>query len=91
MEATQLADAWRETGERMVTFPPQALDGVPVPTTAAAFLCEVGLPASVAPFLDFQVPKMGPLATVDQLWRLKDGSSGASMPLAPMGPVTPSL
>jgi len=45
-------------------------------TTAAAFLRDVGLPASVAPFLDFRPPKSGPLPTVDQLWRLKDGKFG---------------
>lgn len=77
MEATQLAEAWRETGERMVSFPIETLDGVPIPTTAATFLREVGLPASVAPFLDFQPPRSGPLPTVDQLWRLKDGKFGS--------------
>ena len=76
MEATQLAEVWRKTGERMVSFPVEALDGIPMSTTAAAFLRDVGLPASVAPFLDFRPPKSGPLPTVDQLWRLKDGKFG---------------
>lgn len=61
----------------MVIFPFEAFDGVPIPTTAAAFLREVGLPASVAPFLDFQPPKTGPLPTVDQVWRLNDSKFGS--------------
>ena len=60
----------------MVRFPSEAFEGVPLPPTTGAFLREVGLPASVAPFLDFDPPKNGPVPTVDQLWRLKDAKLG---------------
>lgn len=51
VEPYQLMDAWREAGEELVIFSSAVFEGLPVPSEAKAFLGEVGLPASAAPFL----------------------------------------
>jgi len=98
MEPYQLMQAWRETGERLAIFPSAVFDELPVPAEAKAFLGQVGLPESAAPFLDFAPPKTGVLPTVAQLWRLKDvdldgyyvigsNGSGDSIAVGPAGAV----
>ncbi|WP_243050412.1 SUKH-4 family immunity protein [Dyella sp. RRB7] len=98
MEPYQLMDAWREAGEKLVIFSSAVFEGLPVPSEAKAFLGEVGLPASAAPFLDFTPPKNGVLPTVAQIWRLDDADllcyyvigsngSGDSIAVSPAGAV----
>jgi hypothetical protein len=98
MEPYQLMEAWREIGEALVTFSSVVFEGLPVPAEAKAFLGEVGLPASGAPFLDFAPPKTGVLPTVAQIWRLEDANlqgyyvigsngSGDSIAVGPAGAV----
>jgi hypothetical protein len=98
MESDELREAWKATGERLVTFPATAFAGLPVSAETKIFLGEIGLPASASPFLDFSPPKLGELPNVAQLWRVEgrglerfyaigSNGSGDSIAIDPMGAV----
>jgi hypothetical protein len=91
MQSIKLGKVWEDAGERLVIFPFEVFEGLPVPYETKAFLSEVGLPVSAAPFLDFFAPTIGVLPTAAQSWRMEDadlqgyfviGSNGSGDPIA---------
>ena len=89
MTPAEFRDRWIAEGGELVTYPASALAGVRLPADARAFLLEVGLPRSAAPYLDFRSPLESPLPAASEMWHLPDtfthyrviGSNGFGDPI----------
>jgi hypothetical protein len=75
MTPAEFQDRWTAEGGELVLFAPSALADVRMPAEGRAFLLNVGLPRSAAPYLDFRSPSGSPLPTASEMWQLPDGFS----------------
>jgi hypothetical protein len=53
MTPEDFKNAWEREADKLITFPPEAVNSLKIPEKQRAFLINPGLPESAAPFLDF--------------------------------------
>jgi hypothetical protein len=61
--------AWEQDGDKLVTFPPEAVASLRIPENQRAFLIHPGLPTSAAPYLNFGGKHCIQIPSVAQQWK----------------------
>src|SRR5438445_70063 len=69
MTPDEFKRAWEQNGDRLVTFPPEAVATLHIPENHRAFLIQPGLPESAAPYLDFGGKHYVGIPSAAQLWK----------------------
>jgi hypothetical protein len=81
MDVDEFKSAWQSKGDKLVTFPANALVGCEIPDDAKKFLLNVGLPEDAAPCLSFGPTDQSRIPAGIRTSYLPVGSNGSGDPV----------